>query len=153
VLAEVMVENCRISEPISLSGRQVAGPPCGPYIASGRWPSPSWENWTEGSTIIGIVTRVDTSAARFRSTPVYSAHIEGERWLEVPAGGTDRMTVIAFPSIINSSATGFTLQVLIPGMPGGQANPTSLRRNPAIYFNARPNIWSVVWMGMEATGR
>jgi hypothetical protein len=145
ILAEVQVRNCRLCGPVSFAARLAAQPAKRPYISAGRVTSLVWSNMGTGC----MSTWIDTSASRFRATPVYTAHIEGERLLAAVQGGDQEMIVVAFSSITETTRAGFKLQVLFPAIAGPTTNPINLRANPADYFERNPSRWSVVWMGIE----
>lgn len=89
VLGRFEVKNCQLELALSLKPRRMARPSPTPYIASGAT-SPigtTWELWEEpiGETpepkvLLGVQVSVDTTSARFRTTPCYSARVAGRRF-------------------------------------------------------------------------
>jgi hypothetical protein len=110
VLAQAWIQNCQLSRPLSLAARRFARPSQQPYIAAGQTDreNTAWIPWVVSDQTIGVLTHVDTSAARFRTTPCYIAHVVGERLLHGPAGGV--IFVEGFPAVAAATPAGFTLQ-------------------------------------------
>lgn len=135
VLAQAWIQNCRLSRPLSLAVRRFARPSQQPYIAAGQTDreKTAWLLWEVPDQIVGVLTQVDTSAARFRTTPRYIAHIVGNRLLDRPAGN---IMLVGFPAVADATPAGFTLQVLLPGVAVATININDLG-------------WHVVWMGVE----
>jgi hypothetical protein len=147
VLAQVSVANCKISQPISTSGRRSAVPAQQPYIASGQVPATTlmWKTWTAGPEVIGLQADIDTSAFQFAATPQYFAQLQGERYLAAPPGP---LLAIGFAAAANPSAGGFTFQVLLPQGPNN-INPPAVRDPKTATEIAKLLAWQVVWMGVE----
>ena len=148
VLASVWIRNCQLSRDASARGRRYARPAHRPYIAAGQTISQAteWEPWQEGNQFLGFSVQVETSAARFSTTPHYLAHIQGERFLQ--AG-----QIIAFgiPAVVMPTADRFELRVLLPAGPdGSHINPPALRHPVQGLAIIQQLGWSVIWMGMEA---
>jgi hypothetical protein len=141
-LAQAWIKNCRLSRPLDLSVRRYARPPQQPYIAAGQtWQgATAWSPWQVGSQTVGVFTDVDTSAANFRGTPRYMAHIVGDRYSK-QAGGL----VLGIPAVVGATRQEFTLQVLLPQVPN--TNPLALFNSPDIFQNELR--WQVVWLGIE----
>lgn len=168
VLARASIRNCQLDVQLALIPRRNARPPQQPAIACGQTPEGAtvWKKWglepirrpTEGGdekVVLGYETDVDTTAARFRTTPHYYARIAGKRL----ASGSGRFPAIflveGFVQLVNVRADGFTLQVLM--VPGEEAisdvilNPSQLF-DPAFEGQAAAalqQIWHVVWIGVE----
>ena len=89
VLGRFEVKNCQLELALSLKPRRMARPSPTPYIACGAT-SPigtKWELWEEPigetpepKTLLGVQVTVDTTSARFRTTPCYSARVVGKRY-------------------------------------------------------------------------
>jgi hypothetical protein len=152
ILAQASILNCQLSQPLSLAVRRYARPAHQPYIAVGQTVAveTQWQPWKDNGNQFGIYTIVDTSAAHFKTTPRYVAHIMGERFL-MPAPGP--LLVVGVPSVGWVSPTAFMLQVLLPAFPA-----TVPPVNPPPVFNVgvtgKPDVvqllkWQVVWMGIE----
>ena len=90
-----------------------------PYLASGATlPEHTvWEPWllevNEQSVLIGIQTRIDTSAAGFTRTPCYFAWLQGAL---VDEQGQPQLFPY-FANIAEASPTGFTFRLLLPRVP------------------------------------
>jgi hypothetical protein len=153
VLAQVWVQNCRLSRAVSLAARRYARPPQQPYIAAGqtRAGATAWQPWRRGPRVVGVSTVVDTSAARFQSTPRYVAHVAGERFLPAAAGGPGPLLALGAAAVEAATPNGFEMQVLLPGVPseGTPVNPDAVR-DPALAPAVAAALgWHVVWMGVE----
>lgn len=90
VLAQAWIQNCQLSRPLSLAPRRYARPADQPYIAAGQTEEPTsndqsengksrWDEWNQDNELLGVMIEVDTTSARFRSTPYYMAHVVGDR--------------------------------------------------------------------------
>jgi hypothetical protein len=136
VLAQAWIQNCQLSRPLSLAVRRFARPSQQPYISAGQTDreKTAWLLWEVQGETVGVLTHVDTSAARFRTTPRYIAHIVGDRHFHDDADNIVR--VVGFPAVADATPAGFTLQVLLPEVAGSN-----------IDFNQLG--WHVVWMGVE----
>jgi hypothetical protein len=146
VLAQAWIQNCRLSRPLSMAPRRYARPAHQPYIAAGQTDQEktAWLPWVVNGQTVGVLTQVDTSAARFRTTPRYTAHVVGERLLAVAAVP---IMIVGFPAVAAATPAGFTLQVLLPEVAGSNINTGEVRtRSPDIFNDLG---WHVVWMGVE----
>lgn len=157
VLAQARVQNCALAEALSLEQRRSARPLQQPFVAAGqtsRTATP-WELWTvdnDGPVVLGLRTTVDTSSARFGTSPEYQARLDGERLVVENVDRTyilDGTTFIAAPD-----RNGFTFYVLLPRNLGVSRLPL----NPDFLFEdegaplleaAERARWSVVWVGTE----
>jgi hypothetical protein len=147
-LAQVWILNCRLNRPVSLSVRRSARPSEHPYIGAGQTGAgtTAWKVWTDGTTLLGVSTDVDTTSARFRSTPFYAAHIVGERALTVPP----QSLAVPSASVTAPTPEGFTLRVLLPAM-DPPFNPPQFRAASTIAAAVRTTLqWSVSWIGVES---
>ena len=135
VLAQAWIQNCQLSRPLSLAARRFARPSQQPYIAAGQTDreKTAWIPWVVSEQTVGVLTHVDTSAARFRTTPRYIAHVVGERLVIIDA---ENVMIVSFPAVAAATPAGFTLQVLLPELAGFGINFNQLG-------------WHVVWMGVE----
>jgi hypothetical protein len=135
VLAQAWIQSCQLSRPLSLAARRFARPSQQPYIVAGQTEreKTAWIPWAVSGQTIGILTHVDTAAARFRTTPRYIAHVVGERLMRGAAGNI--IFIVGFPAVAAATPTGFTLQMLF-----GEDRSD-------IDFNQLG--WHVVWMGVE----
>lgn len=148
ILAKAWIKNCQLSRPLCLAVRRDARAAQQAYIVSGQTEpgNTPWTLWEAGGQAVGVQTIVDTSAARFRTTPSYIAHVVGERFFGNPPGP---LLAIGFPATIDATPETFTLQVLLPPMPGlPQLNPPVLRSPQAPTVVNQMN-WQVVWAGIE----
>jgi hypothetical protein len=149
VLAQVWIRNCRLNRAVSLAVRRSARPSEHPYINAGQTPAgaTAWAVWADGATLLGITVDVDTSPARFRVTPQYTAHIVGDRALPAPP----QTLAIPFPSVTAATPERFTLRVLLPDLSPLPYNPPPFRNAATIADAVRTTLkWSVSWMGVEA---
>lgn len=150
ILAKAWVKNCQLSRPLSLAMRRSARPSEQPYIAAGQTEvgNTEWEAWSVNGQMIGLQTQVNTSAARFRTTPRYLAHVAGERYLAEDPGP---LIALGFPSVVDATSKGFLLQVMLPAIAAGSPsiNPAKLRdagEGPQIFNKLESHV---VWMGVE----
>jgi hypothetical protein len=152
ILAQAWVQNCQLTQSLSLAPRRSARPTHQPYIAAGQTErgNTPWMAWLmeEEDQMVGVYTEVDTSAACFQTTPHYIAHVAGARFIFDAVGA--ELTVLGFTGIADATPMGFTLQVLLPSLGGGAYNPDRLcdrERGPDIVRNQLN--WYVVWLGIE----
>jgi hypothetical protein len=136
VLAQVWIQNCQLSRPLSLAPRRYARPAQQPYIAAGQTSegNTAWQEWKVNNTLVGVETRVDTSAAHFRTTPRYIAHIVGERFL---VDGNGWLAAWGLPAVVDATPLGFSLQVFLMAWPISGVEAVKQLK------------WHVVWMGIE----
>ena len=149
VLAQVWIRNCRLNRAVSLSVRRSARPSEHPYINAGQTSTGAtpWTAWSDGATFLGVTVDVDTSAARFRVTPHYLAHIVGDRALPVPP----QTLAIPFPIVAAATPERFTLRVILPDMSPLPYNPPQLRNAATVADTVRSTLkWSVSWIGVES---
>ncbi|MBI1742442.1 hypothetical protein HYR54_05160 [Candidatus Acetothermia bacterium] len=171
ILAQAEVLNCQLKQDLSTAQRRNARPAQQPYVACGATsPDTKWELWPDSNKKpIGLqVENIDTTTARFRTKPCYSAHIIGNRFfdrvLDVDGDGTkDSFLLDGFANIIGPSPkeieptrSGFTLRVLMPQMSFELVSGGKLLVNPEEFFKKEDNLnllkqnnWHVVWMGVE----
>jgi len=147
ILAQVWILNCQLNKPVSLAARRFARISSQPYIAAGQTVpgQTKWALWQPDSTKspIGVIVTVDTSAARFHSTPAYIAHIAGDRiWT---LSGSDVQTVAKpIVSLVDATAQQFTVQASLSPQLNPDVDPTQW----AVITTQTLN-WHVVWMGTE----
>jgi hypothetical protein len=173
VLARANILNCQLNEPLSTTQRRNARPTQQPYIASGQTLKghTSWERWladVSGSQVVlGYKVKVDTSPARFHTTPHYLVRVVGERFAPVefrerlrnrwPERGRDwnnlgmDSLVEGFSSVAEAGPTSFTLRILLPR---NDANNPHLNRpswltRPDLAELALRELWYAVWVGIE----
>ncbi len=160
VLARVNIRNCQIDAPLSLIQRRNARPPLQPVVACGHTPQRAtvWTPWQDplfGAGItLGFQTTVDTSGARFHTTPGYQARLAGKRACPVQPeiGLTNPFLVDGFPTVDAPRPDRFTFRVF---MPRGQVrrlilNPTTFLDDPdAPKILSETLEWHVVWVGVE----
>jgi hypothetical protein len=151
ILAQASILNCRLNKPLSLAARRYARPAHQPYIATGLTMAKEteWQPWEVSGNKIGISTVVDTSAAHFKTTPRYAAHIVGGRfWVQAPGP----LLVVGVPAVEWATSKAFMIQVLLPKFPA-----TIPPVNPDVLISGlagKPNVfqqlgWQIVWMGIE----
>lgn len=149
ILAQAWIQNCRLSRALSLSARRDARPSQQPYIAAGQTKvgDTEWSFWVQGQQTVGFEVTVDTSDARFRSTPRYIAHIAGDRYLATQPGP---LVALALTSIVDATPVHFTMQALLPPNLGGNINPAVLFDDTQALDIVTTQLgWHVVWMGIE----
>lgn len=148
VIATARIQNCQLIAPLSTATRREARPATQPYIAAGITIAveTTWKFFPKTGTQLGVETIVDTSAAGFQMTPVYSAQVTGARMLK------SGELVDGFVAIDSPSPTQFTLRVLMPrnlGMAPHALNPNAIF-SPALLNKMRNDLgWRVSWMGVE----
>jgi hypothetical protein len=147
VLAQVWIQNCRLSRPVSLEVRRSARPSQTPYIAAGQTVAgaTAWTLWQVAGATLGVTVDVDTSGARFRTTPRYVAHVVGERLVQKTP---PLILALGFPVVAAATPERFTMSVLLPDL-GADRNPPSLRGPSGPAFVRDTLAWRVVWMGVE----
>jgi hypothetical protein len=157
VLAQATVLNCQLAAPLSVDQQRSARPPGQPYVAAGATPAGAtpWEPVTDtpGNAVVGVRTRVDTSAARFGSTPQYQARVDGPRFISAADANSAPFILEGTAILSDPDAAGFTLTVFLPrGLTVGnlEVNPPPLYDPPARLLAAvKAAPWSVVWFGVE----
>jgi hypothetical protein len=146
VLAKAWIRNCQLSRPLSLAERRYARPSQQPYIAAGQTMlgGTDWHELSIQNQTAGVFTQVDSSAAGFRTTPAYVAHIVGDRFLQFQTG----VLLAAFAAVVDAKPDQFTLQVLLPdfGQNAGVNQPLPSQFEDAVKNELK---WYVVWMGIE----
>jgi hypothetical protein len=154
-LAQAWVKNCQLSRSLSLAVRRSARSSGGPYFASGQTTAEKtrWEEWRWGNDTVGVFAKVDTSRARFNTTPHYVAHVGGERSFK---GNSSLILVDGLVQIAEADRNGFELRVLMPrglDIEGVDVNPTKLfspgGHSTITQFVKTTLGWHVIWMGIE----
>ncbi len=149
ILALAQVKNCQLSQPLSFTQRRSARPASQPYIAAGQT-APGETRWDEikvGGALVGFATQVDTSVARFHTTPAYQAHVIGRR---LDRDHTFLWVIAGFTHISNPTSNGFKLEVMLPD--GVVIQPGGIPLNPRDRLSVdrlQELGWYVVWMGAE----
>jgi hypothetical protein len=149
VLARADVINCQLDRPLALEGRRNAKPPVQPYVACGATP-PGADIWKLPDApdafglLIELNDRIDTTAAQFRTSPRYLAHVVGSRQFDV---GGSLVMLDGFLNLFDDPEpeTGFLISVLIPSMMLGQDPAATLE---ALRTQIREQ-WRVQWIGVE----
>lgn len=131
LLAQVWVRNCKLARPVSLGVRRLARVSDQPYLASGTTPLPAgWVKADAASGHTGVSIQVETSAARFGSTPRYIAHVVGPRFDgDVFLEGIGRVT--------DATPTGFMFRLTF-------LHSAAVERLGFVKQN-----WRVTWLGVE----
>ena len=149
-LARAEVLNCRLNQPLSVVQRRNAKLSAAPFLGAGRT-SLTDNAWVVKPTGTGMLAtlQVDTSAARFRTAPRYTARAGGDRNVTLTLDNKPFPQVLdGFPRVIPSSATGFTFSLLIPSiffdLPS-KATPDAVAE--ALKDALKP--WYVEWLGIE----
>ena len=163
VLAQASVQNCQLAGPLSLAQRRSARPPRQPYVSAGSTTPGGtvWQPWTVsndgGERVVGLTTSVDTTGARFGSTPDYQAQLRGQRFFEDQSGPVDGPFLLDGLTFLSEpTATGFVFSVILPrtlsiDSHGGSlpVNAGGLLDNPKVLTDLVQKHWSVVWVGVE----
>ena len=154
ILATALVEDCQLAKPVSAAERRDARPVTQPYVAAGQTPSggTTWSFFPAAGTPLGIETLVDTSAAGFRTTPVYSAHVVGGRVLKVATGAGGGEMVEGYVSVDVPTPASFRLRFTMPRnlqLPPYVINPPSVFTKALLDTLGKTHKWSVAWMGVE----
>lgn len=147
ILATISVENCKLTASPATKERRDARPANQPYVATGFTTAnqTTWSAFEVGGSTVGLKAVVDTSAAGFGATPLYSAQVVGSRVLVDERGLMDGMINIA-----DATPTGFTLLMIFPsGLQTGDQNlnPDEVFSDPVML--AQGLEWSVAWLGIE----
>jgi hypothetical protein len=149
ILAQIWIQNCVLSRPASAAPRRRALASCTPYIASGMvaFSSIKLDLWRLGSLAVGYSAAIDTSAARFQTTPRYMTQIIGER----TSSSTGQQFLIAESASVFEPARGrFTLRLAVPAQSAKfDTNPAfllDLNQGPATFSRLG---WQLAWMGIE----
>lgn len=147
VLAEIRVRNCRLNAPVSLAVRRSARASEQPYVFAGETVAggTTWGPWRTqaGGPMVGVITTVDTSEARFRAVPRYVVEVIGPRFLT--SGGEPRL---ALGVTVLQEPRPDRIEVGVLWWP----SPSP----PVLVNPAAPDListtlrWRVAWMGIEA---
>ena len=145
VLGQVSIRNCVLNANVSAAGRRnaTAASNFSIYADQIQAGALTWSVWKQGSTNLGFTAAIDTSAAKFQSSPSYIAQIVGTRNVSNPA-----TLIVDFVSLSNQSARGFTLQLALPAIADG-VNTTAITDAVAGPKLMSSLNWVVSWMGVE----
>jgi hypothetical protein len=150
VLAAIQVKNCLLAATPSAAERREARPGTQPYVAAANTKSgaTSWDWFMVNNQIAGISTIVDTTAAGFSGTPVYSANVIGNRLLDASGPVIDGAVTIDDPT-----STSFTLRMTLPRnlpLAGAKLNPDSIFVQATLDALETKLGWYVAWTGVGA---
>ncbi|MEA2758076.1 MAG: hypothetical protein QOH65_689 [Methylobacteriaceae bacterium] len=153
-LARAEVLNCKLNQPLVLTQRRNAKPAVQPYLFAGST-NDEKNDWSVDVTGFGITITLDvnTTAASFRATPRYTAHVIGSRQVAVTLPGTaEKQTLIldGFPRVETDDASKihFQLSLLIPQMLiDSKLKLTDVAQ--ALKTQNALEQWYVEWLGME----
>jgi len=146
VLGQVSIQNCVLGSNVSAAVRRYAGATPKFSITAGQIDAGDvhWTALTVDGLNVGFTAPIDTSAAKFQSTPDYTAQIVGSRSSTSPA-----LVIADFVSIKDESPTSFTLQVVLPQM-GVSGLNTNAITDPTDGPKLMAKLgWVVSWMGVE----
>lgn len=116
-----------------------------PLLASGSTipGNTAWAPWSEGFTtdpndrtipdLIGVQTRIDTSAAGFTEIPCYFASLQGSVW----NSQARQLAPAIFPSLVDESLTGFTFRLWLQVLDVNVIGPQIALRQKARAFARR----------------
>jgi len=169
VLMKVGIQNCALSEDLSVRPRQNARPVKGPNIVSGiHYPDPSKTEWViwdmdnGAKNVLGLKISIDTSDANFVVPPNYQVEIVGNRFVDTTIDSDGPYMLDGFTRVIietednKKKTTEFILYLRMPNM-----NVQDLQINPTDFFNdnnysdsQRQEIlhqlhWGIKWIGIE----
>jgi hypothetical protein len=157
VLARAQIKNCQLYQPLSTAQRRNARQSTRPRIVCDS-AGPAGLQWTidsitpdptVGPVGWGIHVNIDTSNARFQTTPCYSAYIMGDRLFPAPAGAFP-FVLDGWVNISNPTAQGFTLQLVMPTLDNDIINPPAFFGVTDVNSLLAGNAWTVVWLAVEA---
>lgn len=162
VLAEVMVQNCRLSASPDLTSRRLLTPPPTPYTATGGTLTHG-TGWSVAAAAGGqpwaVWTEVDTSEAGFGDVPAYLARLVGTRLLDAADSPSGRPALVDGTPYVDHAEVGrFRLVVPLPagssaGVGGGviDVNPTDLVGDAAFADLVTGTLgWAVEWIGVQS---
>ncbi|MET8412323.1 hypothetical protein ABZV34_30180 [Streptomyces sp. NPDC005195] len=162
-LATVHVRDCTLTASPDPSSRRPLR--ISPHVAAGVT-TPGRTEWTlvktDGGSVMGLRTEIDTRSGGFTGSPTYLLRLEGRRDTPLPPPEEGDAVLDGTP-YVESSATN-SLVVVIPLHSGvtasdpDPANPaTSVQLNPASLLNDDlPALvggslgWNVAWVGVES---
>ncbi|WP_328432582.1 hypothetical protein [Streptomyces sp. NBC_00453] len=162
-LAIVHVRDCTLTASPDTSSRRPLR--VSPHVAAGVT-TPGRTEWTlvktEGGSVTGLRTEIDSGSGGFTGSPTYLVRLEGHRETTLPSPEEGDAVLDGTP-YVESSATD-SLVVVVPLHSGvtatapGPAGPTaSVQLNPASLLNDDlPALvgdtlqWSVAWVGVES---
>lgn len=141
VLARLEVIDCRLRQTISLSQRRSARPARLPYLACGTdTTEPRIETIINPSVFL-LTWHIDTSTARFASTPSYSVRIDGARLGEEDDDGDKdfRFYILdGAPNIRLPKPESFDVEAVVQYFDLTESDPIDTL-----------TTWRVTWMGVE----
>jgi hypothetical protein len=168
ILAQAQVLNCQLAAPLAVDQRRSARPGQQPFVAAGdtvvgetAWQLMQQPGTGNALTTIGLQTLVDTTLARFSTTPVYQATLAGNRYIRAGAGPATAFLIDGSTWISDSTRNSFMFNVLMPrdltGFAPATATLPALTINPSnIFTGGRPPVldlavdnWWVEWVGVE----
>jgi hypothetical protein len=161
VLASIQVLNCQLAADVSGVERRDAVPAQQPYIAAGQTIAGKtlWRLWPDTESPVGVMTTVATTAAGFRTTPRYQAHVVGTRVFERTNDEvTQDVVVDGYAQLTNGTAASFDLIVILPQGIIASTENSSVVLNPNLVLTEafmnrlrddKDLAWTVVWMGIE----
>jgi len=132
IIKRISVQNCRIIHVFTDFVPRKAQPEILPHIIAGRTDpiETHWTFWTESffesEYPIGLTTRVDTSIGKFKTTPSYFVHIEGERFV------SDEIDTVNGPYLLDglvniyySDTNIFEIKILMPQFGAEETPPAT----------------------------
>ncbi|MGW6194764.1 hypothetical protein ACWF0M_01325 [Kribbella sp. NPDC055110] len=161
VLAEILVQGCRLSAPPDPTVRRQLRPPPTPYIACGA--TPAHAGWFVRSADDGrpwaVCTDVDTSEAGFGDVPAYLARLVGTRLLDAANAPHGMPVLVDGAGYIEAAEVGrFRFVVPLPGgssigEDGGgiEVNPEDLVSDGGFADLISGTLgWGVEWIGVQS---
>jgi hypothetical protein len=157
VLAEVLIQGCRLGAEPDGAARRLLNPPPTPYAMCGKTVSGE-TGWgvraSSGGQPWAVFTVVDTSEAGFGDTPVYLPRLVGARKLAAADSPTGTEVLLDGAPFVEDAEPGrFRFVVpLAPGDPVGAVavNPQNvIGRADFADLVAATLQWSVEWIGLQ----
>ena len=161
VLAEIMVQGCRLTAPPDTALRRLLTPPPTPYTACGSTlvgGTPWFVGAVPDGQVWAVWTDVDTSEAGFGDVPAYLARLVGTRALDAGDSPSGRPAVIDGGGYVEAAEVGrFRFVVPLPagstfGLDGGyvDVNPEDLVGGSGFTDLVAGDLgWSVEWIGVQ----
>jgi len=160
VLAEILVQNCRLAGSPDPALRRLLNPPPTPYVACGSTTAgaTSWAvRAASGGQPWAVWTDVDSSEAGFGDVPAYQARLVGERLVDAATSPTGLPALVDGTVYVENAEPGrFRFVVpLVAGTSLGadgeiEVNPAALVEDPGLADLVSGLGWAVEWIGVQS---
>jgi hypothetical protein len=151
-LARAQILNCQLDQPLSLAQRRSARPAEQPYVACGKAGDLDWAAFHDSGFGLELRATIDTSAAGFRTTPSYQAHVLGERAFNQTIGNKNFKWLLDGFVTLKPRADGFDFSLLVPEVlmaePANGLGALNDDVEDAVLAFVNDQ-WTVEWMGVE----